>query len=201
MSGSGWVQKDLHAAGPGVYQHLQISGPGAGRAVRQEEVRSEDLQKFTQLIENCVQTKVDTALNPVIERHNDMEEKTAQAISELTEKLEAVQHLVTKIVPESASHSTASPPPRAPPGRPWPLPPPSMPPVQRTCPPTNDNSAESIIKHIFEAGRLTLGVEPINQDDLNRVARMNNIQDSECVMKLAVAEFFFRYYMNVDTPY
>ena len=159
-------------------------------AKKRHEERSEDLQKFTQLIENCVQTKVDTALNPVIERHNALEENTTKAISDLSRKLEAVQHLVTKIVPESASHSKASPLPRPPPGRPSPLPPPSMPRVQRTCPPTNDNNAKPIIKHRFEDGRLTLGFEPIDQDDLNRVARMNDIQDSECVMKLAVAEFF-----------
>ena len=148
-------------------------------AKKRHEERSEDLQKFTQLIENYIQTKVDTALNTVIERHNALEEKTTKAISDRSKKLEAVQHLVSKIVPEITSHSTDRPPPRAPPSRSWPLPPPSMPPVEITRPPTNTNSAESTIKHRLEAGRLTLGFEPIDQDDLNRVARMNDIQESE----------------------
>ena len=57
---------------------------------------------------------------------------------------------------------------------------------------------EAIIKSRFEAGLLTLGFEPIDQDVLNRVARINDIQDSEYVMKLDEAEFL-RYDMNVKT--
>ena len=168
-------------------------------AKKRAEERSEDIQKFSELIENCVQSKIDTALKPVIEKQNVLEEKTSRAINELTDKLEAVQKLVTKSAPDNdmSSHSTA-PPPTAPAARPWHLPPASMPPAEITSPPTDVLSKEAIIKNRFEAGRLTLGFEPIDQDDLNRIARINDIQDSEFVMRLAVAEFL-RYDMNVKT--
>ena len=45
---------------------------------------------------------------------------------------------------------------------------------------------------------MTLGFETIDLDDLKRVARVNDIQDEEYVMKLAVAEFL-RFDMNNST--
>ena len=68
-------------------------------AKQRAEERSEDLNKFTDILENCVQIKIDSALNPVIDRQNQFEEKTEKAIGDIACELAAIKALVSTPAP------------------------------------------------------------------------------------------------------
>ena len=74
-----------------------------------------------------------------------------------------------------------------------------MPPYAGRSPPSEaHHRTETIIKQRFEAGRITLGFEPIDLRDLKRVSRINDVQDRDYVLKLAVSEFI-RYDLTIKT--
>ena len=58
------------------------------------------MKKFSELIEKCVDTKINSALAPVIEKHNDLENKTSKAIVDLSQEVASLKQLVEiKILP------------------------------------------------------------------------------------------------------
>ena len=167
-------------------------------AKRREVERDEDLKKFSELIEKCVDTKISSALAPVIEKHNELENKTSKAIGDLSQEIASLKQMVEiRNLTESQIKSTPAPP-VAPSAHPWPLPPWASIPAQLSRPPDAAVCSGSIIEQRFEAGRLTLGFEPIDWKDLRRVGRMNDIEDKDYVLKLAVAEYL-RMEMNIKT--
>ena len=133
--------------------------------------RSEDLQKFSDMIEKCVESQIDSAINPVIERQNELEKKT----SDLSEELASLRQLVVQKGPEpktsqpQMSHSSPPPPATV---QAWPRPQPSAQPSEIPIhyPRRVTNATEASIKERFESGRLTLGFEPIDRDDLDRIS-------------------------------
>ena len=156
--------------------------------------RSEDLQKFSEIIEKCVESKIESAINPVIERQNDLEKKT----SDLSEELASLRQLVVEKVsePRTLQPQILHPSPGQAAGHTPSWPQASVLPAE--IPILSPHGTDASLKQRFESGRLTLGFEPIDIDDLDRISRVNDILESEYVMKLAVIEYL-RFDMNVKT--
>ena len=164
-------------------------------ARQRAEERSEDLGRLSTMIENTVKTKIDQALNPVIDHQNKFEEKTNKAISDMSVQIAAIKALVEPpgkpqqtIPSQSAPHTYAR------------MTQPQQKGTTSTEPIRSLHSSETdiLIKQRFEAGRLTIGFEPIHKADLDRLARTNDIHDKDYVMKLAIGEFL-RLEMNIKT--
>ena len=158
-------------------------------AKQRAEERSDDLNKFSNLLENCVQTKIDEALNPVIVRQEKFEEKTERNMADIAQELAALKACIVapKVInpsgPPVMSYATATAHTQ-------------LADNQKPAHPLGSDAA--LVKHRFEAGRLTLGFEPIHKSDLDRLARMHDIQDRDLVMKLAIWEFL-RHEMNIKS--
>ena len=169
----------------------QARAQAAVNDMKREAERNEDFDKYTKVLEKCVDSKIE----PIIERQKKHEErqekyeaKTDKTISELSN---VVKDLVAKASSEpppnpnpDASQSTNHWPPRTPTY-------PSNPSVKPGlyCQTGSDAVTNDIIKQRFESGRHTLGFEPIDQQDLDRVSRIYDTQDKEHAMKLAVVEY------------
>ena len=166
----------------------QAKAQAAVYDMKREAERSEDFEKYTKVLEKCVDSKVE----PIIERQNKYEEKTDKAIAEL-------KNFVKNIV---ANPSSVPPPPnpytgaslsdmsdsRCLPSTPTYSSNPSMKPGL-FCQNVSDAATVDVIKQRFESGRHTLGFEPIDLQDLDRISRIHGIQDKEHAMKLAVVEY------------
>ena len=66
----------------------QLAKEQADISTKQRQLeRSEDLVKYTEVIEKCIDSKIESALNPVKEKQNNLERETRGAIGELSARL------------------------------------------------------------------------------------------------------------------
>ena len=139
----------------------------------------EDLICTMAKFDEKVKKGVDEAIAPLAARQEAHEAKSDERMTTMETKIQELVNQHSTRPPWPALESR--PPPTA-------TQPPTPPPPQVSSPATV-STTDILIKRRFEEGRLTLGFEPIDYKDIDRVGRMNGVNDLEHKMKLAVAEF------------
>ena len=148
--------------------------------------RTDDIKSLKAFIETSFNSKINAALQPISTRQDEFEKRTEESICQISAELAAMKESLSSRPSTNQTDpgpdiniNTSSYAARA---------------AHNLTAPTQ----VSDLSEIIEAARLTLGFEPIEQQDIDRLKREYDISDINELMKRAVIDFL-RLEMGITT--